>query len=204
MIGFNHVVIDLETLSLEPTATVLSIGAVHFNLHTGEVASEFEVNVDFAHDEGGAASPDTLDWWLSDAMIEAWNHVTQDQVNCEVALQMFYSWLATALPGLWKTPQKYCIWAMGSEFDPPILNSFARRHLSVADMKTMFNRGDLLPRQSLADMRFLFKLFPGRVPKPDRVAHTALDDARAQYHTILKYRRLGMFNGMFNPLRNLP
>lgn len=203
MIGFNHVVIDLETLSLEPTATVLSIGAVHFNLHTGEIASTFEINVDFASDEG-AKSSETLDWWLSDSMIEAWNYVTKDQVNCEVALNMFYSWLATALPELWTRPKKYCVWAMGTEFDPPILNSFARRHLSVADMKAMFNKGDLLPRQSLADMRFLFKLFPDRVTKPGQVVHTALDDALAQYHTILKYRRLGMFNGMFNPLRNLP
>ena len=50
----NHLAIDLETLSLEPNAHILSIGAVFFDPATGEMGDSFYVEIDPQHEQPGA------------------------------------------------------------------------------------------------------------------------------------------------------
>lgn len=199
---FRNIVLDVETLSLEPNSALMSIGAVNFDLHTGEVRSQFYINVDWELDirRGGAVDDDTRAWWQLPQNAKSWAESNSDPVDPAEAVVKFQAWLLECCPSLYSSPRDYNIWAMGSEFDPPILNSFYRRWMPTTGKPPR----DLLPRHSLADMRFLMKLFRGRVAKPAEVTHNALQDACDQYTTIMKYRRLGIFRGMFNPLRNLP
>ncbi len=211
--SFAHVVIDTETVSLSPTAAVMSIGMINFDLHTGEIRSEIQINADFQYDVSyldGHESQETLEWWKLPAQKDALRLSTERAYPLPEALHHVAYWLDQYLPDLWDAPHKCCVWTMGSEFDPPILNQWSKRILSrfndeafLSSMHPKVPR-DLLPRGSLADMRLLFKLWPGAVPRPKHVAHTALADAEAQYLTIMKYRRLGLLNGMFNQMRYLP
>lgn len=211
---FRHIAIDTETLSLSPVSAVLSIGMVNFDLHTGEVLSSIQINVDSDIDVnylGGLESQDTVDWWNRSENEEAFRLSTNHQLAPLNALQLTTDWLKAYAPNLWSKPNDYCVWTMGSEFDPPILNQWSERILNryhpgmrvPAGFPDGITKG-LLPRQCLADMRLLFKLWPGKVSPPKQVAHTALADAQSQMETILKYRRLGMLNGMFNQMRHLP
>ena len=62
----NHLAIDLETLSLEPNAHILSIGAVFFDPATGEMGDQFYVEIDPQHDQPNAhVSASTVAWWVS-------------------------------------------------------------------------------------------------------------------------------------------
>ena len=62
----NHLAIDLETLSLEPNAHILSIGAVFFDPATGEMGDSFYVEIDPKHDQPNAhVSASTAAWWAS-------------------------------------------------------------------------------------------------------------------------------------------
>ena len=62
----NHLAIDLETLSLEPNAHILSIGAVFFDPATGEMGDSFYVEIDPQYDQPGAhVSASTAAWWAT-------------------------------------------------------------------------------------------------------------------------------------------
>lgn len=41
----NHLMVDLETMGNGPYAPVISIGAVFFDLKTGETGEDFSVNI---------------------------------------------------------------------------------------------------------------------------------------------------------------
>lgn len=211
--SFAHVVIDTECWALSPKAAVMSVGMVNFDLHTGKIRDQVQINVDFEDDitnMGGDRDEDTEAWWALPEREVALKASTNRQLPQPEALALVANWLDHYLPDLWSYPHKYCVWTMGSEFDPPILNQWSKRVLNHYENDSLLLRihpkvkRDLLPRSSLADMRFLFKMWPGVVPKPAVVAHSAFLDAQSQYITIMKHRRLGLFNGMFNPLRRMP
>ena len=61
----NHLAIDLETLSLEPNAHILSIGAVFFDPKTGEFGPTLYCEIDPHHDQPNAhISASTVTWWM--------------------------------------------------------------------------------------------------------------------------------------------
>lgn len=61
----DRVMIDIETLGLNPGAAILSIGAVRFD--TDGLGDTFERNISLesCQDEGLEIDADTLEWWLS-------------------------------------------------------------------------------------------------------------------------------------------
>ena len=67
----TDIMIDLETLDVLPSATILSIGAVKFDPFGDEVnessAVKFytRVDIDSCDHIGATVSQSTLDWWAS-------------------------------------------------------------------------------------------------------------------------------------------
>lgn len=63
---FGHIMVDIETMSTNPGAALLSIGAVEFNMATGETGQEFYKNVDLQSsiDLGLDIEAKTIMWWL--------------------------------------------------------------------------------------------------------------------------------------------
>ena len=63
-----HAMIDLETLSTNPNATILTIGGVKFDPHTSVIPSQgmyFKVDVDSQTTMGREVMPETLAWWTT-------------------------------------------------------------------------------------------------------------------------------------------
>lgn len=62
----NHLMIDLETLDRQPTSVILSIGAVEFDLETGETGREFYKLIDLTDSlrRGFTVGAGTLMWWM--------------------------------------------------------------------------------------------------------------------------------------------
>jgi hypothetical protein len=61
-----HAMIDLETLSTNPNATVLTVGGVKFDPYTTAEPSQgmyFRVDVDSQTEMGRDVMQDTLEWW---------------------------------------------------------------------------------------------------------------------------------------------
>jgi hypothetical protein len=63
------IMVDLETLGRTGEYTVFQIGAVAFDIETGEVKNEFDMTADielneFCSDKDFKVEPETLMWWL--------------------------------------------------------------------------------------------------------------------------------------------
>ena len=61
-----HAMIDLETLSTNPNATILTVGGVKFDPYTSEEPAQgmyFRVDVDAQTNMGRDVMQDTVDWW---------------------------------------------------------------------------------------------------------------------------------------------
>lgn len=63
----KHVMIDIETMGNMSHSAIVSVGAVRFDLETGEIGEKFYMNVDLQSclDAGMIINADTLMWWLN-------------------------------------------------------------------------------------------------------------------------------------------
>lgn len=116
----NSVMIDLETMDHKPTAAIVSIGAVQFDIITGEIGKTFYVNVDLQSciDAGLTLSSSTIMWWMSKDK-EAQNSLLNAPVSLSVALHSLEDWFV----GLYDCE----VWANSPSFDLNILdNAFGK------------------------------------------------------------------------------
>ena len=62
----GHVMVDLETMGRDVNSVICSIGAVEFDINTGELGREFYQKVDIQSclDKGMGVNGDTIEWWL--------------------------------------------------------------------------------------------------------------------------------------------
>jgi exodeoxyribonuclease VIII len=124
-IEHSEVMIDLETLSTESNACILSIGAARFFPRSTGIMDHFEVFIDPASctAKGLVIDADTVMWWM---------HGDQDAARKELmacprlplrtALLMFMEWLKGDRP----------VWGDGATFDNVILrNAYKAAGLGV-------------------------------------------------------------------------
>lgn len=110
----NNIMVDIETLSHKSNGVIISIGAVKFDMETGETGGQFYTNIDpeSCLKAGLTMSASTVMWWLK-----------QDKVAID-KLMYRQDALGTALHefGLFCTGN-YCIWGNSARFDLGMLNN---------------------------------------------------------------------------------
>lgn len=92
----KHAMIDLETLGTSADAVWLSIAAIQFDPHTGEMGARFNANVDLASAQkaGRTISSDTLKWWLKQRPEILAKMLDPDDVgDLDEVLTLFRSWV---------------------------------------------------------------------------------------------------------------
>lgn len=85
---FGHIMVDIETFGKKSGSAIVSIGAVEFNMLTGETGKEFKINASLQSciDIGLTIDPDTVMWWMKQSD-EARKSLTEgDIVHINVAL----------------------------------------------------------------------------------------------------------------------
>lgn len=159
----TDIMIDLETLDVLPTATILTIGAVKFDpfgMDVEEPACEklyIKVDIDSCDRIGCTVSQATLDWWASqskEAQDAAFDPI--GRVSIEEAVSQLYKFC-------WGAKR---VWSHGAGFDVIILENIFRKV------------GKAIPWQfwEVRDTRTIFDL--GINPhRPPVLAHHALEDA---------------------------
>ncbi len=189
----TDIMIDLETLDVLPSATILTIGAVKFDPFGDDIAEPsmekfyIRVDVDSCDRIGCTVSQSTLDWWANQsqaAQNEAFD--PNNRVDIHDAVNQLY---------------KFCwggkrFWSHGAGFDIIILENIFRKV------------GKALPWQfwEVRDTRTLFDL--GINPnRPPVLKHHALEDAWNQAVGVQNvYRTLcgasGINGKMFAPFAN--
>lgn len=63
---FGHLMLDIETMGSESFSSILSIGALEFDIETGATGKEFYVTIDLQSclDLGLIVNASTIMWWL--------------------------------------------------------------------------------------------------------------------------------------------
>lgn len=114
----NDIMVDIETMGTKPGCAIVSIGAVQFDLKSGQTGDKFYCNIDLkdCQDNGLKLEADTVWWWLSQ------NKSAQEALNCERlllenALQKFERWFENI------NTQNLQIWANSPSFDLSVLES---------------------------------------------------------------------------------
>lgn len=174
---YPDVMVDLETLSTETDAVVLSIGAVRFRLDTRDDVESimdpdrsFYARLDISdqENEGRDIDPDTLEWWESQSA-EARAVFDEAPESTVRALKRFVKFCSGCT----------AIWGNGNMFDNAIVRSLCQD----------FNVEYPVEYWKDLDVRTLTKLWNkiknvGSNKKRPQIdlgtAHNALDDARTQ------------------------
>jgi hypothetical protein len=183
--------IDIETLSTEPHATVLSIGAVLFDPYAANKADDlaeytYYNNVTIESQPHRHISKDTQDWW-ADQSPEAWEALQYDQKPLVKALEGLYHFHCTRTGN--QLPKAHRIWANSPSFDCVILDTAYRHYERFFSFP--------VPFWNWRDVRTILDLAypPGDEERPViRVGthHNALDDCISQALMVQDaYRKLG-------------
>lgn len=174
----THAMIDLETLDVLPSCTVLSVGGVYFNpFDSSEPFNElyFKINIDDQDRLGRTTSDSTIEWWSKQdpkILEEAFNQ--EGAVTVSEAVEKLSKWLYS--PDV--------IWGQGYGFDLTIIEHMLRsmevpipyNFWQVRDSRTLFSLCKKDPRKSMqTDL------------------HNALADAYFQAKSVqMAYKELGV------------
>jgi hypothetical protein len=124
---FGHLMLDLETMAKDSNAAIVSIGAVEFNMKTGETGKEFYVNVSLQSclDIGLQVDGDTIMWWLRQSDAARQKLTEGDVKNIQVALIEFSAFVESC-------EGKHCeIWGNSARFDIGIIaDAYKKCHLT--------------------------------------------------------------------------
>lgn len=161
----KHIMIDLETMGLEPNAAIISIGVVHFTKDA--LLSEFytAVSLKSCMDLGLTTTQSTVDWWMKQSVEARMAWQTEDAPDLMKALTQFTLWLRSI-----GSEKEICPWGNGADFDLVLMGS-AHRALQVDPPWKYYNH------HCFRTMKNMF-----RVAETPRLGthHNALDDAKHQ------------------------
>jgi len=111
----NHLMLDLETMGNSSNSAILSIGAVEFDLESGETGREFyqKVNLQSCLNAGLVVNGSTIMWWLqqSEAARKEVSKVGDNLYNSLTKLTTFMRCLEL----------DFQLWGNGARFDIGIL-----------------------------------------------------------------------------------
>ena len=170
------VMLDLETLSTRPDATILTFGACKFNPYRQQEIEQgvyFRINVDEQIALGRHVDDNTVVWWsqqAEDVRDEAFGEENR------ISLEQFTNELNKFIVGA------KCIWAQGPVFDIVILENLYRQ------------LGKPAPWQywQIRDSRTLLSTLGDPRDKNKTGLHNALEDCVSQANAIQKM--FGLYN----------
>lgn len=170
-VNCDNVMIDMETLATTSDATILSIGAVKFDLWSDEIDDEgfyASITIKSNQDAGRVINPDTLAWWMKQSP-EAQKVFTEPgKIELVDALGNLTDWMTD-------NKRAFTVWSNGASFDIPMLeHAYSKFH---APAPWIFWRARCFRT---------YKNLPGAKnlrPENQGVAHNALDDAITQART---------------------
>ena len=174
-----HAMIDLETLSTNPEAVILTVGGVKFDPYNSVEPSQgmyFRVDVDSQTTMGREVMQETLDWWATQpAEISEEALGDKDRISLKEMVKTINKWSVGV----------DVFWCQGPLFDYAILQNIYKQ------------LGHPVPWQywQIRDSRTLFSLVP-RDPNEKRTGmHNALEDCYFQAKKVQKvYNNLNIKN----------
>lgn len=175
---YVHFMVDVETLSTEPNAVVLSIGALRFNPMSGQVLGSFHVKLNLTEQRNRHISADTVQWWVNQLKekngFELFSENNRTMVrNALIALREFMDDIGV--------DDKRVVWACDPDFDCVILeNLFNEYGFKVPWRYT--------EPKSVRTVRLLAELTGVKLPDT-KATHNAIEDCERQAMEVSTFIR---------------
>jgi len=170
----DSIMVDIETLSSNSNAVIVSISAVAFNLATGKMGEEFCMGLDIEQQVqlGSDLSANTLLWWLgqsSDAQSSLLSTPRQDVIK---VLKDFNEYINRVAKSEGVTLKQMQLWGNGATFDNVIIKNlyqaakipFILQYWADKDVRTLVY---------LSDLNVYKEKFTG-------IKHNGIDDCKHQ------------------------
>ncbi|MGZ8164109.1 MAG: 3'-5' exonuclease [Methylobacter sp.] len=163
--------LDLETMSHQPNAAIVAIGAVCFDFDTEQLGERFYQTIDLESSVagGGVMDASTVLWWLKQNEA-ARQEIIAGIIPIESALEHFSLWIGTNMGN-----ERVIMWGNGAAFDNVILASAYHRHNILQPWDFRNDRC----------YRTIQGLNPGRTMPKTGTPHNALDDAINQARHLI-------------------
>lgn len=112
----KDIMIDIETCGTKPGCAIMSIGAVQFDIVTGETGKKFYCNIDAvdSQKQGLTIDANTVLWWMKQSD-EARKSLENNVTTLKAALNSFSAWLEDI------NDTEVQIWANAPSFDLVLL-----------------------------------------------------------------------------------
>ena len=166
----RHIMLDLETLSLQPNATILSIGAVVMDLETGVLGDEFYCTVDprSCQQWGLHVCADTAIWWMKQSEEVRKAVYEGEALTLQAALARFGMWAAPSMEE--EEVKNLRLWGNGAAADNVwLLQAYQATHI-LPPWKFWTDRCYRTLKAAFRDVPYV----------EPTIKHHALEDAKAQ------------------------
>jgi hypothetical protein len=166
----HHLMLDIETLDIKPSAVILTIAAVFFDPQTGSLGAQLECFISSEKEQPGRTiGLSTVSWWSKQS-----DAARKQAFSGTDTLKRALSNLSRFIHMNSISPLK--VWGNGKEFDCVILEH-AYHQLEMPCPWTFWQTQDVRTIITLAEMN-------GFNPKKERpfegTPHCAMDDAKHQ------------------------
>ena len=163
--------VDIETMGTKHNAPILSIGAIEFNPHTGELGETFYGRATLASQKQRPIDGDTLEWWMKQGDLAQQQLFGGERTSLLICLGEFQSFC--------KKSGAANLWSNGPTFDEDIL-----RHAFEEQSAMVFPFHFSKSRCCRTAKHFGSVAGAKQNHKPE-VAHDALSDAIAQAKNVM-------------------
>ncbi len=169
----QHISIDIETLGTTSTAPVIAVGAVAFDITTGEQGAQFYRRIDWESAlKGRRCTAGTLQFWMKqDGEGDAVREILKPGVGTREALKDFLAWFHALAAQINRDP---FVWGNGATFDIGVMGTLLELYGFEHPWK-FWNVRDCRTMAMVADNKIDVRSVPF-----DGTKHNALADAKHQ------------------------
>jgi len=116
---FKHLMVDIETMGNQSYSAIVSIGALQFDIDTGETGEAFHLKVDLQSsvDRGLKINPSTVEWWMKQSDSARHTLFSGVGVDLDIALRSFRDFVNNS------GGQDVQIWGNSARFDMGLLQN---------------------------------------------------------------------------------
>lgn len=173
----KHVMIDIETLSTEPNAVVISIGALHFDSFTGAELSKFYVELEPSDQRNRHCSVDTVLWWMNNQAEKGVFAEGNTKTPVKSALELLSIYLNDTV----SEDEELALWCCDPDFDLVILGNLYKQFSIKTPWK--YNNG-----KSVRTIRMFSKEL-GITETKQEASHNAYEDCVRQAKEVSNFYR---------------
>lgn len=175
------IMVDIETLGIELDSTIIQVGAIAFNIDSGEYLEFFNEYVNIEKNKELKVSGSTLQWWLKTNANLLKEIITKQDQSSDTVSKKLYDWIVEL-----KNKYEVYLWGNGIAFDNSMIKTAIKnigleypiKYTNDRDVRTILELASIKSGKTEKEIKSSVKL--------DGIAHDAFYDCKVQIAYVSK------------------